>query len=119
MKQRELLFRLVGTVFENIYRISIMFLKRITGWKEGLGPSTNELYTTMIVFVLLWLTITNSTWVYYRDFLQWSLGSTVLLRASKGAVDTYQEQIKGGRSNDKRNSIPTEQTNDFRNERTL
>ena len=96
MRKKGRLFSFVDKFFSTFYKISVMFLKRITGWKDGLGPSTNELYTTMIVFTLLWLTLTNTTWVYYRDFLQWSLGSTVLLRASKGAVDTYQEKLKGG-----------------------
>ena len=73
-----------------------MTIKRVVGWKEGRGPSNNELYTTLIVFTLLWLTIENTTWVYYKDFLTWSLGSTAFMRASKGAVDTYQEKIKGG-----------------------
>ena len=99
MKQKDLLAKFFGTV-RGVYKISVMFCKRITGWRDGVGPANNELYTSMIVFTLLWLTLTNSTWVYYRDFLQWSLGSTVLLRASKGAVDTYQEKLKGGKNNE-------------------
>ncbi len=86
--------------FRYLLEISKMTIKRVVGWKEGRGPSNNELYTTLIVFTLLWLTIENTTWVYYKDFLSWSLGSTVLMRASKGAVDSYQETIKGAKENE-------------------
>lgn len=72
-----------------------MVIKRIFGWRDGVGPSRNEMLVASIVGTLLWLTITNSTWIYYKDFLTWSLGSTAFMRASKGAVDTYQEKIKG------------------------
>ena len=90
----------VTRFFKYLLRISKKVIKRIFGWRDGIGPSSNKTLVASIVGTLLWLTITNSTWIYHKDFLTWSLGSAAFMKASKGAVDTYQQKVKGGRRND-------------------